>query len=145
MWLGYIICPLGSVNQLIGLCNACTWWERILQNTEESKVQLCIVRKGGNMIIALQNTLLADGSKTIFAVSFSYIYRKNDRNGGIWQSGISKSLAVCPAPCVHHMMHVVIMWNSISGLDTWYHLRFNISCGVAVMGRSRQQKFQVTF
>ena len=25
---------------------------------------------------------------------------KNDRNGSIWQSGISKSLAVCPAPCV---------------------------------------------
>ena len=26
---------------------------------------------------------------------------------------------------------IFIMWNSISGLDTWYHFRFNISCGVA--------------
>ena len=35
-----------------------------------------------------------------------------------------------------------IMWNSISGLDAWYHFRFNISCGVAVMGmgRSHQKK-----
>jgi len=27
---------------------------------------------------------------------------------------------------------IFIMWNSISGLDTWYHFQFNISCGVAV-------------
>ena len=38
-----------------------------------------------------------------------------------------------------------IMWNSISGLDTWYHFRFNISCGVAVKVRSHQEKFQVIF
>ena len=31
---------------------------------------------------------------------------------------------------------VFIMSNSNSGLDAWYHFRFNISCGVAVMGRS---------
>ena len=24
---------------------------------------------------------------------------------------------------------IIIMWNSISGLDTWYHFQFNISCG----------------
>ena len=35
-----------------------------------------------------------------------------------------------------------IMWNSISGLDAWYHFRFNISCGVAVMGRSHQKKIR---
>ena len=40
---------------------------------------------------------------------------------------------------------IFIMWNSISGLDTWYHFRFNISCGVAVMVRSHQEKFQVIF
>ena len=31
-----------------------------------------------------------------------------------------------------------IMWNS--SLDAWYHFRFNISCGVAVLGRSHQKK-----
>ena len=64
---------------------------------------------------------------------------KNDRNGGIWQSGISKSLAeyvqhrVCLV-IVQSSLHenvvfsvcahmdnaayiIVIMWNSISGLD----------------------------
>ena len=40
---------------------------------------------------------------------------------------------------------IFIMWNSISGLDTWYHFRFNISCGVAVKVRSHQEKFQVIF
>ena len=38
-----------------------------------------------------------------------------------------------------------IMRNSISGLDAWYYLRFNISCGVAVRVKSHQQKFQVYF
>ena len=37
--------------------------------------------------------------------------------------------------------HIIcIMWNSISGLDAEYHFRFNISCGVAVMGRGHQKK-----
>ena len=31
-----------------------------------------------------------------------------------------------------------IMWNSLSGLDAWYHFRFNISCGVAVMERGHR-------
>ena len=35
---------------------------------------------------------------------------------------------------------IFIMWDSISGLDTWYHFRFNISCGVAVKGRSHEKK-----
>ena len=39
---------------------------------------------------------------------------------------------------------IFIMWNSISGLDAWYHIQFNISCGVAVTVRSHQEKFQVT-
>ena len=40
---------------------------------------------------------------------------------------------------------IFIMWNSISGLDTCYHFRLNISCGVAVTVRSHQKKYQVTF
>ena len=40
---------------------------------------------------------------------------------------------------------IFIMWNSISGLDTCYHFRLNISCGVAVKVRSHQEKFQVIF
>ena len=35
---------------------------------------------------------------------------------------------------------IFIMWNSISGLDVWYHFRFDISCGVAVTGRSHKKK-----
>ena len=68
---------------------------------------------------------------------------KNDRNSGIWQSGISKSRAeyVQPPVClvnVQSSLHenvvfsvcahmdnaayiIFIMWNSISGLDAWYH------------------------
>ena len=38
-----------------------------------------------------------------------------------------------------------IMWNSISGLDTCYHFRLNISCGVAVTVRGHPKKHQVTF
>ena len=38
---------------------------------------------------------------------------------------------------------IFIMWNYISGLDTWYHFRFNISCGVAVKVRSHQEKFDI--
>ena len=34
---------------------------------------------------------------------------------------------------------IFIMWNSISGLDTWYHFRFNISCVVAVTVKSHQK------
>ena len=36
---------------------------------------------------------------------------------------------------------IFIMWNSISGLDSWYHFRFNISCSVAVKLRSHQKKY----
>ena len=34
---------------------------------------------------------------------------------------------------------IFIMWNSISGLGTWYHFRFNISSGVAVTVRGHQK------
>ena len=93
-----------------------------------------------------------------------YGAQKNDRNGGIWQSGISKSLAeyVQRPVCFVHVqssLHenvvfsvcafmdnaayiIFIMWNSISGLEPWYHFRYNISCGVAVTVRSHQKTFR---
>ena len=90
--------------------------------------------------------------------------KKNDRNGGIWKSGISKSLAeyvqrrvcfvnvqsslhenvvfsVCARMCSAAYVRF-IMWNSISGLDTCYHFRLNISCGVAVTVRSHQKNIR---
>ena len=92
------------------------------------------------------------------------IIPKNDRNSGIWQSGILKSLAeyVQRPVCfinVQSSLHenvvffacalmdnaayiIFIMWNSISGLEPWYHFRFNISCGVAVTVRSHQKNFR---
>ena len=45
--------------------------------------------------------------------------------------------------CMDNAAYITfIMWNSIFGLFTWY-FHFNISCGVAVMVRSHQQKCQV--
>ena len=46
-------------------------------------------------------------------------------------------------PC--RMYIIFILWNSISGLEAWYHFRSNISRGVAVTVRSHQEKFQVIF
>ena len=40
---------------------------------------------------------------------------------------------------------IFIMWNSISGLDTYYHFRLNISCGVAVTVRCHQKKISGNF
>ena len=40
---------------------------------------------------------------------------------------------------------IFIMLNSISGLEAWYHFRFDISCGVAVTVRSHQKKNEVIF
>ena len=40
---------------------------------------------------------------------------------------------------------IFIMWNSIFGLDTWYHFRLNISCGVAFTVRSHQKKISGNF
>ena len=37
---------------------------------------------------------------------------------------------------------IFIMWNSISGLDAWYHFRLNISCGVAVTVKSHQKNIR---
>ena len=40
---------------------------------------------------------------------------------------------------------IFIMWNSISGLDTCYHFRLNISCGVAATVGGHPKKHQVNF
>ena len=92
---------------------------------------------------------------------------KNDRNGGIWHSGISKSLgeyvqrhvrffnvqsslhenvvfSVCARMC-NAAYIIFIMWNSISGLDTCYHFRLNISCEVAVTVRSHPKNVRELF
>ena len=47
---------------------------------------------------------------TLYTVYTTTKYNKNDRNGGIWQSGISKSLAGCPPPCVLRQCTVVFEW-----------------------------------
>ena len=84
-----------------------------------------------------------------------------------WQSGISISLAeyaqrpVCfinvqsslhenvmfsACGLMNNAAYIIsIMWNSISGLEPWYHFRFNISCCVAVTVRSHQKRYQVNF
>ena len=56
--------------------------------------------------------------------------------------------AVCASSMYSHLCMgnaayayiIFIMWNSIFGLDIWYHFRFNISCGVAVMVRGHKKK-----
>ena len=87
--------------------------------------------------------------------------------GGIWQSGISKSLVeyvhrpvwfvnvqsslhenvVCSlcARMGNAASIIFIMWNSIPGLDTWCYFRFNISCGLAEKVRNHQQKMSGNF
>ena len=42
--------------------------------------------------------------------------------------------SVCARMC-NATYVIIIMWKSISGLDTCYHFRLNISCGVAVTVR----------
>ena len=52
--------------------------------------------------------------------------------------------SVCARMC-NAAYVIFIMWNSISGLDAWYHFRFNISCGVAVTVRSHKKKTSGSF
>ena len=94
---------------------------------------------------------------------YQFLVKENYRNGGIWQSRISNSLAeyvqrrecfvnvqsslhenvifsVCG--CMDNAAYIIfIMWNSISGSESQNHYWFNISCGVAVTVSSHQQKF----
>ena len=115
------------------------------------------------LVYNLQNTSHNSFSTwpVILLIDGSYS-NKNDRNGGIWQSGISKSLAeyvqrpvcfvnvqlslhenvvfsVCVRMC-NAAYVILITWNSISGLDACYHFRLNISSGVALTVRSHKKK-----
>ena len=62
------------------------------------------------------------------------------------QSSLHENVVFSVSARMCNAAHVIfIMWNSISGLDTCYHFRLNISCGVAVTVRSHQKKYQLTF
>ena len=56
------------------------------------------------------NTLIQDFKYLNWRHQLLQVKTKNVRNGGIWQSWISKSLAVCPAPCVLRQCRVVFAW-----------------------------------
>ena len=57
------------------------------------------------------------------------------------QSSLHEKVVFSVCACLGNAMCIIfIMLNSISSLDAWYHFRFNISCGVAVLGRSHQKK-----
>ena len=57
------------------------------------------------------------------------------------QSSLHENVVLSVCACMGNAAYIIfIMWNSISGLDAWYHFRFNISCGVAVTVRSHQKK-----
>ena len=45
--------------------------------------------------------------------------------------------SVCACLCI-----IFIMLNSTSGLDDWYHFRFNTSCGVGVTVRGHKKKIR---
>ena len=47
---------------------------------------------------------------------------------------------MCNAPNV-----IFIIWHSISGLDTWYHFRLNISWGVAVTMSGHQSQKNIRY
>ena len=56
------------------------------------------------------------------------------------QSSLHENVVFSVCACVGNAAYVIsIMWNSTSGLDAWYHFRFNISWGLVVMGRSHKK------
>ena len=62
------------------------------------------------------------------------------------QLSLHENVVFSVCACMGNAAYIIfIMWNSISGLDAWYHFRFNVSYGVAVTVRSHQIKFQVIF
>ena len=57
------------------------------------------------------------------------------------KSSLHENVVFSVCACMCNAAYVIfIMWNSISGLDAWYHFRFNISCGLAVMEKTDEQK-----
>ena len=62
------------------------------------------------------------------------------------QSSLHENVVFSICACMCNAAYVMLfMWNFISGFDTCYHFRLNISCGVAVTVRSHHTKYQVTF
>ena len=59
------------------------------------------------------------------------------------QSSLHENVVFFACALMDNAVYIIfIMWNSIYGLERWYHFRFNISCGVAVTVRSHQQNFK---
>ena len=49
------------------------------------------------------------------------------------QSSLHENVIISVCACMDNATYrIFIMWNSLPSLDPWYHIRFNISCGVAV-------------
>ena len=56
------------------------------------------------------------------------------------QSSLRENVVFSVCACLGDCAYIIFnMLNSISGFDAWYHFRFNISWGVAVMVRSHQK------
>ena len=56
------------------------------------------------------------------------------------QSSLHENVFFSVCARMGHAKYIIfIMWNSISGLDAWYHFRFKISCGMAVTGTSHKK------
>ena len=68
----------------------------------------------------------------------------NIREKNTAKRNMSSAVFVCACMCSAAYV-IFIMWNSISGLDTCYHFRLNISCGVAVTVGGHPKKHQVNF
>ena len=59
------------------------------------------------------------------------------------ESSLHENVVFSVCPLMGNASYIIfIMWNSISGLDTCYHFRLNISCGVAVTVRSHQKNIR---
>ena len=63
------------------------------------------------------------------------------------QSSLHENVVFSVSARIGNTTYIIfIMWNSISGLESWNHFRFNISCGVAVTVRGhKKNKTQVIF
>ena len=57
------------------------------------------------------------------------------------QSSLHENVVFSVCLCLGNATYnIFIMINSISGLEAWYHLWFNISCGAAVKVRGHRKR-----
>ena len=57
------------------------------------------------------------------------------------QLSLHENVVFSVCACMGNAAYIIFsMYNSISSLDSWYHFRFNISCGVVVKVRSHKKK-----